>query len=436
MRSITWIQCSVLLVFALCFSTNVNAQSLKFENLSFNEALSKATKTNQILFIQLESDCLQCNDVAESGLSGDELSALFSKFICLKVLNNSEDYKQILSSYYLYPNLPTSLFVDSKGNYLASLNNFSTSNKNEYFKLAAKALATKENPPFKPYTEAIAKNGLQRESLKTFITKLNEQNFNTDSLIENYIENLTIRELRDESELSFLIQSAPLVNSRVYNLIRQDYPLFKKVFESFPMEERIKINQKVLTKSKSKLFREKSQDYLYYVNNFIRGMYGESKREGFKAAEKLDLEFYKEVKKDFNTYYNLSRGYFREFYSKLNIDSVRTVEMNRIIKRPDGSFTKGGFLYQTGNELNDIAFTIFESTDDKEKLAFALKLSEMTLKYNVPAFIDTYARILYRFGGKKDAIDWQKKAIAISDSLHLMQNGLKEALTKMQAGTL
>ncbi|MCK9414273.1 MAG: hypothetical protein M0Q53_18370 [Prolixibacteraceae bacterium] len=436
MKAIIWIQYSLLSILALCFTANVHAQSLKYEHLGFNDALSKAKRTNQILFIQLESDCLQCNDVAASGLSGDELNTLFSKFVCLKVLNNSEDYKQILSTYHIYPNLPTSLFVDSKGNYLASLNNFSTSNKNEYFKLAAKALATKENPPFQPYTDAIAKNGLRRESLKTFITKLNELNFNTDSLLENYIEYLTIRELRDETELSFLIQSAPLVNSRVYNLIRLDYLLFKKVFESFPMDERIKINQNVLTKSKSKLFREKSQDYLYYVNNFIRGMYGESKREGFKAAEKLDLEFYKEAKKDYNTYYNLARGYYRDFYGKLNIDSVRTIEMNRIIKRPDGSFTKGGMLYQTGNELNDIAFTIFESTDDKEKLAFALKLSEMTLKYNVPAFIDTYAKILYRFGGKKDAIDWQKKAIAISDSLHLAHNGLKEALTKMQAGTL
>ena len=319
---------------------------------------------------------------------------------------------------------------------MASLNNFSTSNKNEYFKLAAKALATKENPPFKPYTEAIAKNSLQRESLKTFITKLNEQNFNTDSLLENYIENLTIRELRDESELSFLIQSAPLINSRVYNLIRQDYPLFKKVFESFPMEERIKINQKIFTKSKNKLFEEKNQDDLYPVTNFLQGMYGENKKEGYRAVEKFNLQYYKEVKKDHKTYYNIAQNYYRNYYSKLNIDSVIGIEMNRIIKRPDGSFTKGGMLYQTGNELNDIAFTIYESTDDKEKLAFALKLSEMTLKYNVPAFIDTYARILYRFGGKKDAIDWQKRAIAISDSLHLVQNGLKEALTKMQAGTL
>ena len=60
MKSFTWIRYSVLLVFALCFAANVNAQSLKYEQLGFNVALSKAKQTNQILFIQLESDCLQC----------------------------------------------------------------------------------------------------------------------------------------------------------------------------------------------------------------------------------------------------------------------------------------------------------------------------------------------------------------------------------------
>ena len=118
------------------------------------------------------------------------------------------------------------------------------------------------------------------------------------------------------------------------------------------------------------------------------------------------------------------------------MDSISKAELNQTIQRPDGAIMKGGPLYQTGNQLNDIAFTIYELSNDKEQLGFALKLSEKTLEYNVPAFIDTYARILYRLGGKKDAIEWQQKAVSIGDSMHQPNDELKAALIKMQNGTL
>lgn len=411
-------------------------QSISYENLSFDEALAKAKRTNQIVFVQLESDCSQCNTVDGTGLSGEEINNLYARFICIKIRNNSDEYRKILHKYYLYADFPTSLFVNREGHYLASLNNFSTSNKNEYFKLAAKAMASTGNPPFKTYTEASAKPRWDRPLLKEFITKLSAQNFDCDSLLEKYVDDLTIKELSDESELVFLIRSAPLVNSRAYYFMRQNYPVFKKVFESLPMEERIRINQKILAKSKSKAFRDKDQNYIYSVSSFLRGMYGDDKKEGNRLGTKLELEFYK-AKKDYNSYYNIARVYYNGYYSRTNIDSIIGVELSRTIRRPDGGIQKGGVLYQTGSQLNDIAFTIYEFSEDKEQLGFALKLSEKTLRYKVPEFIDTYARILYRFGGRKDAIDWQRKAVAISDSLNLPSSGeLKEVLAKMQAGTL
>ena len=427
---------STLILFCIfCFIPDAIGQPLQYANLGFSEALSKAKSTNKIVFIQLESDCTQCNSVADNGLSGKEIGELFAKFICIKVANNSDDYQNLLRQYRIYPNLPSSLFIDSEGNYLSSINNFSTSNRNEYFKLAAKALANKENPPFKIFTEALSREKYNKELLRQYIAKLNEQNFNIDDLLEKYIQEMTIKELDDETELAFLIRSCPIINSRTYQLIRQNLSLYSKVFESFPIEDRKMINQKIIKKSKSKAFREKDRNYLFAVSNFLSGSYGKDYKEGNKASQKLQLEYFKETK-DLTAYFNLAKTYYLNYFEKLNIESYRQSELNQTIQLPDGTIMKGGSLYQTGNQLNDIAFAIYELSYDKEQLGFALKLSEKTLEYNVPAFIDTYARILYRLGGKKDAIEWQQKAISIGDSKHQPNDELKEALVKMQNGTL
>lgn len=435
MKSFIRIQYSVLFVFILCFTTNVNAQYLKFENLSFNEALEKASKTNQILFIQIESECLSCDAMAERALSSHEIKEFFAQFICIKVLHNSTDYQKLLESYFLYPSYPFSIFIDSKGNYLSSFNNFSTANWKLYIDLANKALAAKENPPFTAYMAALTKNDTKRELLKEFIIKLSEQNFNSDSLLDKYIESLTIKELSNEAELNFIFHCAPVIGSKAFKAMQQDLPVFRKVFETIPAEERIKINQKIFQKSKIKLFRSKDETYLYSVGNFLKTMYGEDKKEANRAETAFRLEFFKVAKKDFETYYQIAHGFYNYHYSKLNMDTIRIKEMSRIINLPNGVI-KGVELYQTGNEFNNIACTIVESTSDKEQLGFALKLSEKTLKYNVPTYFDTYARILYRLGGRKDAIDWQKKAITTSDSLNLPNRELIEALSKMKAGTL
>jgi hypothetical protein len=426
---------ALLLLFIFCFSPDAIGQPLQYANLSFSDALEKAKNTNQIVFIQLESDCLQCNSVADKGLSGNEIGELFAKFVCIKIAYNTDDYQEVLAKYLIYPNFPSSLFVDSEGNYLSSINNSSTTNRNEYFKLAAKAMANKENPPFKKYTEALSRKKHDKELLRQYITKLNEQNFNVDGLIEKYIQEMTIRELDDETELAFLIRSCPIINSRTYQLIRQNAYLYNKVFESFPPEDRKMINQKIIAKSRSKAFRDKDRNYLLTVSNFLSGSYGKDVKEGNKASQKLQLDFFKETK-DLRLYFISAKNYYSFFLEKLNMDSIRNAELNQTIQRPDGAIMKGGSLYQTGNQLNDIAFAIYELSNDKEQLGFALKLSEKTLEYNVPSFIDTYARILYRLGGKKDAIEWQQKAVSIGDSLHQPNDELKEVLIKMQNGSL
>ena len=89
----------------------------------------------------------------------------------------------------------------------------------------------------------------------------------------------------------------------------------------------------------------------------------------------MQLDYNKEIK-DSRAYFNSAKSYYLIFLEKQNIDSLRKAELNQTMQLPDGSIVKGGSLYQTGNQLNDIAFAIYELSNDKEQLGFALKLSE------------------------------------------------------------
>lgn len=419
----------------ICITEVVSGQPLRYANLDFSEALSKAKNDNQIVFVQLDSDCDQCNSVANDGLSGDEIGELFGKFVCIKVSFNTEDYKKIISDYRIFPNFPSSLFIDSKGNYLASLLSRSTSNRNEYIKLAAIAMSNEKNPPFKIYTDALSKEKYNNKLLKQYINILNEKNFNISDLVEKYAGTLTLKEIEDTTELKFLIRTAPIVNSNLYKLIHYNNELYQKVFESIPFEERVQINRKIIAQSKAKAIREKDRHFIYAVSSFLSDTYINDYVMAQKANNILLMDFFQAIK-DSSQYIALAKQYYNLNIKTLKMDSVCTAELNQTITRPDGAIIKGGPLYQIGNQLNNMAFSISELSCDKEYLGFALKLSEQTLRYNYPPYIDTYAQILYKLGGKKDALNWQQKAIDLSNSLHKPSNQLKEVLVKMINGSL
>ncbi|GHE23829.1 thioredoxin family protein [Sphingobacterium griseoflavum] len=70
------------------------------------------------------------------------------------------------------------------------------------------------------------------------------------------------------------------------------------------------------------------------------------------------------------------------------------------------------------NALNSFAWSVFENCDDAACIQAALNWSKQSLEGNEePAFLDTYANLLYKSGDKETAIKYQEKAIAkASDS--------------------
>lgn len=84
-------------------------------------------------------------------------------------------------------------------------------------------------------------------------------------------------------------------------------------------------------------------------------------------------------------------------------------------------------------QLNEFAWAVFQNCNDEACLQNALAWSKRSFeKEQNPAFMDTYANILYRLGKKEEALQWEQKALdLVSDT---EKRGYQQTLDKMKAG--
>lgn len=71
------------------------------------------------------------------------------------------------------------------------------------------------------------------------------------------------------------------------------------------------------------------------------------------------------------------------------------------------------------NQLNSFAWTVFENCEDINCVSEALAWSKRSIddtEGKTPAFIDTYANLLYKSGNREEAITWQQKAVDLASA--------------------
>ncbi len=98
-----------------------------------------------------------------------------------------------------------------------------------------------------------------------------------------------------------------------------------------------------------------------------------------------------------------------------------------------------GFMQQYGahatpQDLNDYAWTVFQNCHDMTCVSDALDWSKRSFQDNPnPAFMDTYANILYKMGKKDDAISWEQKAADLTPAAD-EKAGYLSTIDKMKKG--
>lgn len=85
----------------------------------------------------------------------------------------------------------------------------------------------------------------------------------------------------------------------------------------------------------------------------------------------------------------------------------------------------------TPDQLNSFAWTVYQFCPDMKCVTDALEWSKRSFKdKEIPAYMDTYANILYKMGRKDEAIAFQEKVVALAKG----EKRFQETLDKMKNG--
>ncbi|MBL7743327.1 MAG: DUF255 domain-containing protein [Chitinophagaceae bacterium] len=441
----------ILIAIFLTFFSLRAFNQVKFENISFEQALQKAKESGKLIFLQFESpDCDQCNEVADRGLEDPKIgNRLEQGFISIKITGNDPDRKRI-ANFYGKEKFFGSVFLGTDGNLIHTFPKTTTFSE-DYIKQidialykAGEGLGVSQLE--KEYRSGNKSIGILEQLLilrKTLIIQ-------TDSLLDEYVSLLPDDSLRSPTTLVFIARQYPLIGSNADKILRKNFDLFNKSWYSLSLGERVNINNRIIYKSIQKAIREKDTDYAYRVAAFARATNNNNPKAGNKSYDSNILDYYKGVRDTLN-YLARAINFYDSYYMTVNVDSVKqkdTLNIKALLakqvperyQKGDSVVLKKSFSYSSMTQpyakaLNEGAWNFYEKTNDLLYLKKALQWSYRALEFfESPEIMDTQARLLYKTGQKEEAIQWESKAIDLKKQHGFKATEFEKVLEKMKNG--
>ena len=422
------------ITFLLCFivfALTASSQTI-FKKISFNEAIAESQNSGKLVLLQLESlDCEMCNYVVTKAFENDALSKKIKEtFIAIKVDSKHGDRNLVNSLYDLQDKSFGTLFIDGNKNLVHRYDKTTTLAKDYDKEFDVALFQNSEVIKLNIFRDNYNKFK-NSDNLELWMSARKSLNLNNDSLLNIYAKNLLKDSMSSSRVLTFIAKQAPLKSSLADNIFRSSTK-FSEVWYAIPSEERISLNNKIISKSLQKAILEKNETYGLIVANFARAVYDNNKTSGNINFNFQAMTYYQGVV-DMNKYFKYATFYYDSVILKttvadvLRTDSLKKVEImenaNEVSTELIGStktVTKSFSFRPMGqnftNTLNEAAWFIYKNTNDKIYLQKALEWSSKGNQYSQKFdAMDTEARILYKLGEKNAAIVLMEKVVQLKN---------------------
>lgn len=413
------------LIFFLCYVPGVNAQ-LKFENSSLQDIYIKAKKENKLIFLQLQSSqCEQCNEVADKAFEKYFPDSIKNKFVFVK-LTPSHPERTEIDDQFKTKNMAATLFLDSEGG-LVHRYNGTTSRAESYFDHCAIALQKATTSGNITELDKLYRAGNREiDFLEKYIAEKNKLKQPVDNLLDEYVLLIPADSVRSLRTLQFIAINVPLINSRADTVLRHDRNLFNRMLNRLPVTQRVSIQHGMAVKSSRKAIETKDLAYQAQAANFAGSI---NPVVAQKVYDQFMLNYYKGIK-DTAMYISNTISFYDKYFMTVSLEqilksdsarkramfgkaSIDTIDIDGIKNyRKQITFTSQTNFY--ANELNKAAWSLYKMSDAPAVLSKALEWTKKALEFqNSPGIIDTYARLLYKTGNKREAIKQEITAITM-----------------------
>jgi len=408
-------------------------KGVKFEQLkNWDDILAKARTENKDIFVDCYTTwCGYCKKMDKEVYVDSAVgSYLNQRYISVRVQIDSTAYdNQIVKNWYNtakkfkesygFSGFPSYLFFSSKGNLLHRGTGFK--NSFDFIKLVSNAQDTT-----KQYTTLIREFKKGQFKLEDLPELVHQANLNGDKELGkeignyykiHYLDTLSDKALLAPQNLNFYFSNFDLVNSsdRFFYLCFHRPDLFGST--STDMIKNFVDNVIIKEEITNRLWMHDSIITLYpdwkVIYKSIENKYGQAYADDLLPGRKRLF-----------------------YYQTHNWDAYSSVVEEQIGKY---SYRRMDTSYLWS--LNNYAWAVFLSCNDKEVLSKALQWCEKSIESmgdnysDVHNFYDTRANIRYKLGMIQEAIVDEEKAIHLSKRFHSdMINAYEETINKMKNG--
>lgn len=274
---------------------------------------------------------------------------------------------------------------------------------------------------------------------KELIQKKMELGISHDSLVGIYLSLLMPQELYTEQTVAFLISTAPLLSSTPDSIMRKDSAVFNSCWRKLPLQERIRINQNIIYKTRNKAITTKNFLLAQRVASFTASTYAPDRNAGRKGWYKQMIYYYAGINDTLNldSYCKTFSNFYFLQVSKDSLERIDSIDRNEKMKNAESNmgvrtirFTKS--TNSLGNEIDEIANIYLRFFNDSLKINFALQLTDKAIElFDSPSYFETRASLFMKLNNKEAAIGALEKAIA-----SLKQKGLNPKAVQQKLNNL
>jgi tetratricopeptide (TPR) repeat protein len=446
---------SFLLILLLSGTEYLHAQGIVFEQGSWQDAVKKATKQKKLVFLHLDKPgCGGCAEVASVAFNSPLMREKFSlNFISFRTDGTTGIGKELADKLEV-DCYPSSVYLTADEKLLARLCG-STSFDRAYLEKAEEAITRNRERPIKVLEAAYEKGDRSSAFMRSYISHRREIDLSTHELLDEYIKPLPADSLRSADLLRFIFEQGPVVGSKADSVFRLNYARTDSMYKAVGLNKAIELNNRIVTNSLRKAIKEKNTLLASRTAYFRQRTYQNDYKNGAAAQEWVMIRYYRGIK-DTLTYLRLATHYYDTQFMPARVDSIQKLDELDNQRRMRGEMPPTNGTFKTTvrpgqisfvpnpntqryvSALNQAAWDFQELTRDSVYLQKALTWSKRSLEYREEgSLMDTYAHILYFLGRKKDALEWQEKAVKKEKERNSpMITTLQESLQKMKNGTL
>ncbi|UEG54410.1 hypothetical protein LLH06_05450 [Mucilaginibacter daejeonensis] len=427
----------------LLLSINTYGQKIKFYD-NIDAGLAKARQTKKPLFVMvgplgLTTEFKPTGTVKfEPGFNNKEVVELYnSKFVNVNI--NIAD-STIVAFRKFYPQkidpYPAYLFFDHKGGLLYKGTPVITSTAKPYIDMANAALAAISGNTISKYEELRSAGKLTKQGLKDYILLKEKLGlFDNAKLIDEYVEQMTIKEFDNYNEILFIMNAGPIAYGKTYNLCyTNSRKLVDSLYKTEPLAARVAINNHIMSNTRAEAIRTKNVSLAQQLAGFssrtvraIKNYDVINKRYSWEM-----VNYYYEVK-DTANYFREAIRYCDNFYMRITADSIKKLRDKSMEDSRKASMDR----LRSMNPNAKVGTVVTADTQGKVRRTVVTSIvSTGTVANDVPSVLNNVAYNFYTLGTRDPAnltkaLLWVKRAINLSPGNHAYYDTMAHLLYRL-----